>query len=152
MYTQRQSVLVGGDYARRLCAILASFVLITTLAQAQERNPQSSGSAALSTSSAGTTIVSLLQQSHDLGQQLPVSMRLNMLRRQVLMVSKLRSDLGREWANELFTLSFQAKEGHRAVAQETAMSVLIRLDPDRDSTPFGAFALRYFARQAYRRT
>lgn len=116
---------------RRLCAILASFVLITTLAQAQERNPQSSGSAALSTSSAGTTIVSLLQQSHDLGQQLPVSMRLNMLRRQVLMVSKLRSDLGREWANELFTLSFQAKEGHRAVAQETAMSVLIRLDPDR---------------------
>src|SRR5208283_2553792 len=33
--------------------------------------------------------------------------------------------------NELITLSFQAKEGHRAVAQETAMSVLIRLDPDR---------------------
>jgi hypothetical protein len=116
---------------RRLCAILASFVLIITLAHAQERNPQSSGSAALSTSSAGTTIVSLLQQSHDLGQQLPVSMRLNMLRRQVLMVSKFRADLGREWANELFTLSFQAKEGHRAVAQETAMSVLIRLDPDR---------------------
>ena len=110
---------------RPLCAVLASFVLVTTLSQAQERNPQSSGSAALSTNSARTTIVSLLQQSHDLGQQLPVSMRLNMLRRQVLMVSKLRSDLGREWANELFTLSFQAKDGHRAVAQETAMSVLI---------------------------
>jgi hypothetical protein len=58
-------------------------------------------------------------------------MRLSMLRRQVLMVSDFRADLGREWANELFTLSFQAKEGHRAVAQETAMSVLIRLDPDR---------------------
>jgi hypothetical protein len=116
---------------RRLCAILAPFVLVTALAQAQERNPQSSGSAALSTSIAGTTIVSLLQQSRYLGQQLPVSMRLNMLRRQALMVSKLRADLGREWANELFTLSFQAKEGHRAVAQETAMSVLIRLDPDR---------------------
>jgi hypothetical protein len=116
---------------RPLCAILASFVLATTLAQAQERNPQSSGSAALSTSSAATTIVRLLQQSHDLGQQLPVSMRLNMLRRQALMVYKLRADLGSEWANELFTLSFQAKEGHRAVAQETAMSVLIRLDPDR---------------------
>jgi hypothetical protein len=54
-----------------------------------------------------------------------------MLRRQAPMVSKLRADVGREWANELFTLSFQAKEGHRAVAQETAMSVLIRLDPDR---------------------
>src|SRR5208283_3365 len=126
MYNQRQSVLVGGDYAaatlRDSCPVRA-----TTLAQ----DPQSSGSAALSTSSAGTTIVSLLQQSHDLGQQLPVSMRLNMLRRQALMVSKLRADLGREWANELITLSFQAKEGHRAVAQETAMSVLIRLDPDR---------------------
>jgi hypothetical protein len=114
-----------------LCAILASFVLVTTLSQSQERNPQSSGSAALSSSSAGTTIVSLLQQSHDLGQRLPVSMRLYMLRRQVLMVSKFRADLGREWANELFTLSFQTKEGYRAVAQETAMSVLIRLDPDR---------------------
>jgi hypothetical protein len=58
-------------------------------------------------------------------------MRLNMLRRQALMVSKLRTDLGREWANELFTLSFQAKVGHRAVAQETAMGLLIQLDPDR---------------------
>ena len=110
---------------RPLCAILAAFVFVTILLQAQERNPQFSGSAALSTSSAGTTIVNLLQQSHDLGQQLPVSMRLNMLRRQALMVSKSRADIGREWANELFTLSFQAKEGHRAVAQETAMSVLI---------------------------
>jgi hypothetical protein len=116
---------------RPLCAILASFVIATTLAQAQEGNPQSSGSAEVSTSSAGTRIVSLLQQSHDLGQQLPLSMRLNMLRSQALMVCKLRADLGREWANELFTLSFQVKEGHRAVAQETAMSVLIRLDPDR---------------------
>ena len=116
---------------RPLCAILAAFVVATAPAQAQERNPQSSGSAALSTSNAGTAIVRLLQSSHDLGQQLPVSMRLNMLRRQALMVYKLRADLGREWANELFTLSFQAKEGHRAVAQQSAMSVLIRLDPDR---------------------
>jgi hypothetical protein len=76
---------------RPLCAILALFVLATTLAQAQERNPQSSGSAALSTSSAGTTIVSLRQQSHDLDQQLAVSMQLNMLRRQALMVYKLRA-------------------------------------------------------------
>jgi hypothetical protein len=114
-----------------LCAILASFVLVTTLSQAQERNPQSSGSAALSTSSAGTTIVRLLEQSHDLGQQLPVPMRLNMLTRQTQMVSRLRADLGREWANELFALSFQTKEGYRAVAQNSAMAVLVRLDLDR---------------------
>jgi len=116
---------------RPLCAILASFVLATTLAQAQERNPQSSESAALSTSSAGTTIVRLLQQSHDLGHQLPVSMRLNMLIRQTQMVSRLRADLGREWANELFALSFQTKEGYRAVAQSSAMAVLVQLDLDR---------------------
>src|ERR1700741_3575748 len=111
MYNQRQSVPVGVSMQRPLCAVLASFVIATTLAQAQEGNPQSSGSAEVSTSSAGTRIVSLLQQSHDLGQQLPLSMRLNMLRSQALMVCKLRADLGREWANELFTLSFQAKEG-----------------------------------------
>jgi len=55
-------------------------------------------------------IVGLLQQSHDLDQQLPVPMRLNMLTRQTQMVSRLRADLGREWANELFALSFQTKE------------------------------------------
>ena len=113
------------------CRFLALFVLATTLAQAQESNPQSSGSAALSTSSAGTTIVRLLQQSHDLGQQFPVSMRLNMLRSQTLMVYRLRADLGREWANELFALSFQTKEGYRAVAQNSAMAVLVQLDLDR---------------------
>jgi hypothetical protein len=113
------------------CRFLALFVLATTLAQAQESNPQSSGSAALSTSSAGTTIVRLLQQSHDLGQHLPVSMRLNMLRSQALMVYRLRADLGREWANELFALSFQTKEGYRAVAQNSAMAVLVQLDLDR---------------------
>jgi hypothetical protein len=116
---------------RPLCAVLASFVLVTTLSKAQERNRQSFESGVLSTSGADTTIVRLLQQSHDLDQQLPVSVRLNVLSRQAQMVSKLRADLGREWANELFTLSFQTKEGHRSVAQNTAMGVLIRLDPDR---------------------
>jgi hypothetical protein len=113
---------------RPLCAILALFVLVTSLSQAQVRTSESFGPGARSAS--GAEILRLLQQSHDLGQQLQVSLRLSMLRRQVLMVSKFRAELGREWANELFALSFQAKEGHRAVAQETAMSVLIRLDPD----------------------
>jgi hypothetical protein len=58
-------------------------------------------------------------------------MRLNMLIRQTQMVSRLRADLGREWANELFALSFQTKEGYRAVAQNSAMAVLVQLDLDR---------------------
>ena len=62
---------------RPLCAILASFVLVTTLSQAQKRNSQSFGPGAPSTSGADTMIVGLLQQSHDLDQQLPVPMRLS---------------------------------------------------------------------------
>jgi hypothetical protein len=56
---------------------------------------------------------------------------MNVLRRQAEMVSRLRPDLGREWANELFTLSFQTKGAQRSLLQNTAMRMLIRLDPDR---------------------
>lgn len=47
------------------------------------------------------------------------------------MVSRLRNDLGQEWANELFAISFETKGTQRSWAQDTAMSVLARLDPDR---------------------
>jgi hypothetical protein len=117
---------------RPLCTILASFVLATNLLEAQDSKSQSSESGVLSTSGADATILSLLQQSHDLGQQLPVSLRLmNLLPRQAEMVSRLRPDLGREWANELFTLSFQTKGAQRSLVQNTAMRMLIRLDPER---------------------
>ena len=113
---------------RPLCTILASFVLASNLLETQDCKSQSSES----TSGADAAILRLLQQSHDLGQQLPVSSRLmNLLPRQVEMVSRLRPDLGREWANELFTLSFQTKGAQRSFVQNTAMRILIRLDPDR---------------------
>src|SRR6266481_2561754 len=113
---------------RPLCTILASFVLASNLLETQDCKSQSSES----TSGADAAILRLLQQSHDLGQQLPVSSRLmNLLPRQVEMVSRLRPDLGREWANELFTLSFQTKGAQRSFVQNTAMLILIRLDPDR---------------------
>src|ERR1700687_2174825 len=117
---------------RPLCTVLASFVLVTNLLEAQEGKSQSSESAVVSTSGTNATILRLLQQSHDLGRQLPVSSRLmNVLPRQAEMVSRLRPDLGREWANELFTLSFQTKGAQRSFVQNTAMRILIRLDPDR---------------------
>ena len=47
------------------------------------------------------------------------------------MVSRLRADLAQEWAQELFTLSFQAREDLRAFVQNDAMAILARLDPDR---------------------
>lgn len=116
---------------RPLRTVLASFVLVTNLLEAQESNSQSSEFGVLPTRGADATIISLLQQSHDLDHQLPVSVRLDVLPRQAQMVSQFRADLGREWANELFTLSFQTKSDQRSFVQNTAMGMLIRLDPDR---------------------
>jgi hypothetical protein len=116
---------------RPLCVVLASFVLVANLGKPQETKSQSLGSGAAPKAGADTTIVSLLQQSHDVGQQLPLSERLTLLPRQTRMVSRLRNDLGQEWANELFAISFQTKGTQRSWAQSTAMGVLVRLDPDR---------------------
>jgi hypothetical protein len=115
---------------RPLCTVLAWSMLLANLLEAQERKPQSSESGVLSTGG-DATIISLLQQSHDLDPQLPVSLRLKFLSQQAQMISQLRTDLGREWANELFTLSFQTKGDQRSFVQNTAMDVLIRSDPDR---------------------
>lgn len=117
---------------RPLCTILASFVLISNLLEAEDSRSQSSKPGVLSTSDADATAVDLLQQSHNLSQQLPVSIRLmNLLPRQAEMVSRFRPDLAQEWANELLTLSAQAKATQRSMAQNTAMRLLIRLNPDR---------------------
>ena len=115
---------------RPLCTVLASFVLVTNLLEAQETKSQSFESR-VAPAGDDTAAISLLQQSHDIGQQLPVPMRLmNLLPRQAEMVSRLRPDLGREWANELLTLSSQAKGSLRTSTQNAAIGMLIRLDPD----------------------
>jgi hypothetical protein len=116
---------------RPLCTLLTSVVLFTSLLKAQESKPESPESGVLSKSGADATIIRLLQQSHDLGQQLPVPVRLmSLLPRQAEAISQLRPDLGREWASELFTLSSQAKGPQRTSAQNTAIGMLIRLDRD----------------------
>jgi hypothetical protein len=116
---------------RPLCTILASLVLVTNVLAAQESKSQSSESGVVSTARDNTMIISLLQQSHDLDQQLPLTQRLDLLADQVSKASQLRADLGREWANELFSLSFQAKGHQRSLAQSAGMKELIRSDPDR---------------------
>jgi hypothetical protein len=76
-------------------------------------------------------VVSLLEQSHDLGRQIPAGARLQLLTRQTELASRYRADLGREWANELFVISGEVKGGGaRAYAQSSAMAVLVRLDPN----------------------
>ena len=112
--------------------ILASFVLATNLLGAQESKPQSSESGTISPGDSNATILKLLQQSHALDQQLPLWDRATLLSRQTEMVSRLRPDLGRDWASELLTLSSQTKrEDQRWFMQNHAMGMLITLDPDR---------------------
>jgi hypothetical protein len=68
---QGQSGQFEGYMQRPFCSILASFVLATNLLGAQESKPQSSESGTISPGGADATILKLLQQSHDLDQQLP---------------------------------------------------------------------------------
>jgi hypothetical protein len=112
-----------------LHAVLASLVIVSALNGGQERMRRPSNTGVPATAS--PLVISLLQKSHDLAGQLPVSARLFLLTRQTQIVSRFRSDLAREWADELFTLSFQASGDQRALAQDNAMGVLARLDPDR---------------------
>lgn len=115
---------------RPLCTLLASFVLFANPLNAQQSKSQSTESGVLSTSD-DATIITLLQESHDLGLQLPVPVRLmNLLPRQVDAISQFRPDLGREWAIELFTLSAQAKGPQRTHTQNAAIGMLIQLDRD----------------------
>ncbi len=116
---------------RSICKLLVSFALVANLLEAQEGKSQSSQSGVSSAAGADTTIINLLQESHDLLQQLPIDMRLSLMVRQAEMVSQLRADLGREWASELFELSFQVKGAQRSFVQNRAMRILVRLDPDR---------------------
>jgi len=117
---------------RPLCTALVSFLLITNLLESQESKTQSPEAGAhTSTGGDDTQIMSLLQQSHDINQQLQVRARFFLLTQQALLASQVRTDLGRAWANELFTLSFQANGDQRSTAQESALSILARLDPDR---------------------
>lgn len=114
-----------------LCTVLVWLVFVTNLLEAQESKSQSSETGAHSTVGDDGQVMSLLQQSHDINQQLPVRARFYLLTQQAQLASQMRVDLGRAWANELFTLSFQAKGDQRSTTQLSAMGILARLDPDR---------------------
>jgi hypothetical protein len=111
-----------------LSTVLVSFLLVANLSQTQEKKSQSSDPPA-STSDGEPITLRLLRESHDLGQQLPASVRaVDLLPRQIDLASQLRPELGRDWANELFLLSSQVKG---RAAQNTAISMLLRMDPGR---------------------
>src|SRR5258708_39314383 len=94
---------------RPFCTVFVSFVLITSLLEAQESKTQSPEVGARTSVGDDAQVMSLLQQSHDINQQLPVRARFFLLTQQAQLASQMRVDLGRAWANELFALSFQQK-------------------------------------------
>src|SRR5437016_6886731 len=109
---------------RPLCTLLVSFGLVTNLLETQESKSQSPETGVRSIVGDDAQIMSLLQQSHDINQQLPVSARFYLLTQQAQLASQMRADLGRAWANELFTLSLQAKGDQRSTTQLSAMGML----------------------------
>ncbi len=82
----------------------------------------------------GSAIVSLLEQSHELDQQFPLFLRLMLLERQASVALEVGSaesrNISRQWADELFALSFQIKRTQRSPVQSSAMRILARLDPN----------------------
>jgi hypothetical protein len=77
------------------------------------------------------TFVSLVQQSHDIDNSMPPPVRARILTRQTEMISYLKPALSQEWSNELFALSLQVQGSQRSEVQSSALSILVRLDPDR---------------------
>ena len=111
-----------------LCAFL-SFLFLLNTSIAHQGGGQSSGLPPRVGSEA--LIVDLLQQSHDLNKEAPPHLQSFLLHMQANLAAEVRPDLGREWANELFQLASQQKGQERAFTQGIAMSILVRIDPDR---------------------
>ena len=116
---------------RPVIAALGSLVLLAGLLEAQDSKTASEKSATQSASD-GNTAIRLVQQSHDLDQLLRLPLRVDLLGRQAEFVWQLDADLGRAWADELFTLSLEAKGDQKLRGQSQALRILIRLlNPER---------------------
>jgi hypothetical protein len=112
-----------------LCArILLAFLTCNVLAQqASTRVPISGLPARVGSPEA---IVSLLQQSHELNNQFSLPAQYSLLRHQVDLASTVQPELGRQWASELLLLAGQMKGPARSDAQDFAMTILARHDPE----------------------
>ena len=78
--------------------------------------------------------VSLLQQSHDLDPQFNLPTRIYLLQRQTEAMFPVDAELSQAWAQELLGLSRQTKGGLRSFAENSAMGILVRSNPDQALT------------------
>lgn len=119
---------------RTVVLLLALFALPTSFLKAQENSPPPNGTTGSLPQSSNSIVVNLLQQSHDLNSQFSLSARIDLLGRQAEMMSPVDAELSQAWAQELLTLSRQTKDGLRSMAENSAMSILARLNPDQALT------------------
>jgi hypothetical protein len=116
------------------CATLFFLFSLGGYSRPQRGDSQASVSKDAPADSVQSRIISLLRESHDVAQQLPIEDRLYFLAQQTRMVSQLNSNLGREWASELLLVASQANRKNPYYSQ-IALGVLVRLDPDQPLEP-----------------
>lgn len=119
---------------RPVVFLLVLFALPTGFLKAQENSPLPSGTTGSLPDSSNSMVVNLLQQSHDLNSQFSLGTRIDLLGRQAEMMSRVDAGLGQVWAQELLALARQTKRNSRSMAENSAMSILVRLNPDRALT------------------
>ncbi len=112
---------------RTFSALFVVLAIAPSIARPQKGQSQSERIA----SPNKATIMSLLQQTHETSLALPLHLRLALLLRQAQIAADVHDDLGRQWADELFNLSFQAKVDERSRMQNSAVDILVRMDPNR---------------------
>lgn len=120
---------------QRPVALLLTFLALpTAFLKAQENSQQPSGTGSSLSHGSYTMVVNLLQQSHDLNPQFNLPTRIYLLERQADAMSGLDAALGEAWAQELLALAAQTRGNLRSRAENSAMSILVRLNPDRALT------------------
>jgi len=111
----------------RISFLLFAFFSFDSFAQQRPVRPVSGLTPRVGSADA---IVSLLQQSHELNNQFSLQARYSLLRQQAQLASQVQPELGRQWESELSLLAGQMKGPARSDAQDFAMTILARLDPD----------------------
>lgn len=116
---------------RSVILSLVLFVALPSLSKPQENSRQTNGTRNGSPEGSNSTVVNLLEQSHDLNPQFDLGVRINLLQRQAEAMSRADWELGQAWAQELLALARQTKGSLRSFTESSAMSILVRLNPDR---------------------
>lgn len=119
---------------RLLIGAVASFFALTFVSAAgftQQATSQVPNSGTRQPPDPHEMIVSLLQQSRALNNLFAGQGQDFVIREQIQFAEHEQQDLARQWANELFAQAAEEKGAARSNSQDYAMSVLVRLDPDR---------------------